>query len=244
MAVPEASGSADLEYRIVEDRPRATYRLLRDGSAPIDAHGHDDLLFVLEKDIVIEIQRRRAELYFLHSAVLERHNRAFLFAADSGSGKSTTTWALLHHGFRYLSDELAPIDLPAMKVSPYPRGLCLKQRPPAPYALPRETIDLGRTLHVPTSQLPSGPLIDEPVSIGGVFLVQYCPELNAPELRRMSPAEAGSRLYVVALNALAHPNRGLDAAIRIATSVPCFRISTSVLPATCASICAAVDEIS
>ena len=30
------------------------------------------------------------------------------------------TWALSHHGFRYLSDELAPIDPGTLRVHPFP----------------------------------------------------------------------------------------------------------------------------
>ncbi len=243
MAVAEGPAGADLEYRIPDADSQGAFRLIRDGCAPIEAGDYDDLLFVLEKDVVVELQRRRDELYFLHSAVLERHGRAFLFAADSGGGKSTTTWGLLHHGFRYLSDELAPIAVEAMTVWPYTRALCLKQRPPAPYALPDDAIDLGRTLHVPAVDLPSAPIAD-PLPIGGAFFVHYRAELNTPELRRMAPSEAGARLYAAALNALAHPNRGLDAALGIAERVPCFQVGTADLAKTCTAICAAVDQLS
>ena len=50
----------------------------------------------------------------------------------TGAGKSTTAWGLLHHGFSYLSDELAPIDLETLEVLPYRHALCLKRRPPSP----------------------------------------------------------------------------------------------------------------
>jgi hypothetical protein len=243
MAVAEGPGRADLEYRIPDVDAQGTFRVIREGCAPIEAQDYDDLLFILEKDVVIELQRRRDELYFLHSAVLERQGRAFLFAADSGGGKSTTTWGLLHHGFRYLSDELAPVAVEAMTVWPYTRALCLKQRPPAPYALPDDAIDLGRTLHVPAAGLPSSPIAD-PLPIGGAFFVEYRAELKTPELRSMAPSEAGARLYVAALNALAHPNRGLDAALRIAERVPCFQVGTADLAKTCAAICATVAEVS
>jgi hypothetical protein len=58
----------------------------------------------------------------------------------------------------------------------------------------------------------------------------------------MSPAEASARLYLTALNALSHPNRGLDAAIAIAEHVPCFAIDSADLPATCALIRSAIGD--
>lgn len=246
MAAPDRSGAPDLQYRIqdatADAADAAAFVLGRDGCPDREADDLDDLLFQLEKDVVLELQRRRSDLLFLHSAVLEWRGRAILLAADSGSGKSTTAWGLLHHGFRYLSDELAPIDPEAMVVWPYPHALCLKGRPAAPYPLPHETLDLGRTLHVPTSALPSPALIADPLPLGALFFVRHRPELETPKIRRMDPAEAGVRLYVVALNALAHPNRGLDAALRIASGIPCFEVWTTGLPASCATIGVAAEE--
>ena len=189
------------------------------------------MLFLLEKDLTVELQKKRPDLYFLHSAAIEWRGKAYLLAAEAGSGKSTTTWALLHHGLRYLSDELSPIDLDTMQVFPYPHALCLKQ-PPPDYPLPAGTIDLGRTLHVPVRLLPSAAII-KPLPLGAVFLVKYFPDLGAPDLRAISSAEASARLYLTALNALSHPNRGLDAVVRIAEQVPCFAIHSADLPGTC-----------
>jgi hypothetical protein len=75
-----------------------------------------------------------------------------------------------------------------------------------------------------------------------MFLIQYRSELDAPRLHTISPSEASARLYTSALNALAHPNHGLDAVVRIARHVPCYYVSTAGLPATCALIRAAAEE--
>ena len=39
------------------------------------------LLFRFEQDLVVELQKRRSDLYFLHAAVLERDGRAVLLLA-------------------------------------------------------------------------------------------------------------------------------------------------------------------
>jgi hypothetical protein len=196
------------------------------------AVGLDDLLFRLEKDIVVRLQQRRTDLLFLHAAVVEWRGRAMLLAADSGSGKSTTTWALLHHGFGYLSDELGPVDLGSGRVLPYPHALCLKRPPPPPYELPGETLHLGRTLHVPTAALPAA-TVTGPLPVGAVFLLRHNSNLAQPVLRSVSAAEAGARLYITALNALAHADRGLDAVLGLAAQVPCYTLTTAGLSATC-----------
>jgi hypothetical protein len=200
------------------------------------------LLFVLEKEITVELQRRRADLFFLHSAAIEWRHGACLLAAESGGGKSTTTWGMLHHGFRYLGDELSPIDLDSMMVLPYPHALCLKQAPPPDYPLPDDSVDLGRTIHVPVRALPGG-FVTGPRPLRAVLLLRHSPGPGSPSMHSISTAEAGARLYVSALNALAHDNHGLDAVVKIVKHAPCFSVSTGDLSATCSMIRASLDQI-
>jgi hypothetical protein len=46
-------------------------------------------LFLLEKDMTLELQRLRRVLYFIHAAVLTFEGKAFMLAGESGSGKPT-----------------------------------------------------------------------------------------------------------------------------------------------------------
>jgi hypothetical protein len=62
-------------------------------------------------------------------------------------------------------------------------------------------------------------------------------------MRAVSPSEAAARLYVVALNALAHANHGLEASVRIAERVPCFAVSTGELSTSCAMIRSAIERM-
>jgi hypothetical protein len=52
----------------------------------------------------------------------------------------------------------------------------------------------------------------------------------------MSAAEAAARLYTQALNPLAHPADGIDAALQVARGVRCFGLETADLDATCALV--------
>ena len=233
----DAAGGADLRYHVSAE-PSASGFLLRrhDGRALLVAN-LGDLVFQLEKAIIVAIQERRPELLFLHAAALERDGAAWLFVGESGAGKSTTAWAMLHHGFSYLSDELAPIDLDTLAVIPYPHALCLKRRPPPPYLLPAESLDLGRTIHVPARCLPSVSRLD-PCALQAVFFVSQDARGHEPVLRRVSTAEAAARLYVSTLNALAHEARGLDAVLRVVGQVPCFILRAGDLQRTCELIAA------
>jgi hypothetical protein len=75
-----------------------------------------------------------------------------------------------------------------------------------------------------------------------VFVLKYQPELPAPQVRAIGPAEAGARIYANALNALAHDDHGLDAVGRIAEQVPCFSVSSAGLSSTCSLIRATFEQ--
>jgi hypothetical protein len=199
-----------------------------------------DLLYALEKDLVVSLQHRRPDLLFLHSAVVERAGRAYLLTGDSGNGKSTTTWGLLHHGFRYLSDELAPIAPATLQVHAYPHALCMKREPPPAYPLPPGGVQyLASTLHVPVAFLPTG-LGPATCAVEAIVLVHHDRALTAPRLRRLGAAEAAARLYTTALNALAHPDKGLDVVLKIASQARCYVLQTADLVQSCQLFC---DEV-
>lgn len=223
---------ADLHYTAGRRGDAGSYVLGRRGRRALVAPDLGTLLFHLEKDLTVGLQRLRPELLFLHAAALAHGDRAWLLAGDSGSGKSTTAWGLLHHGLSYLSDELSPIDLRSLRVLPYPHALCLKRRPPDPYLLPPDALDLGGTLHVPADALPGG-VAAPPCTVAGLLFVRHRPGLSAPALRPLSPAEACARLYVVTLNALAHPGDGLDAVQHLAGRVPAYALESGDLAAAC-----------
>ena len=183
-------------------------------------------IYNFEKDITLALQGVRQDLYFIHGAALALADQGCLFVAASGSGKSTTAWAALHHGFDYLSDELAPIDLAGRTIMPYPHAICLKAVPPAPYALPAGTLYTARTIHVPTEYLPSAVRYD-PVPLKAIFFVKYHPELSEPALTPLSQAKAAARLYTNGLNQLAHKDSGLSGAVAICGDIPAFELCTT-----------------
>ncbi|OZG73417.1 HprK-related kinase A [Hahella sp. CCB-MM4] len=63
-----------------------------------------------------------------HSAVLAKDDKAILFPAPPGSGKSTLTAYLAFKGWRLLSDEMALINPDTNIVTPFVRPICLKNR--------------------------------------------------------------------------------------------------------------------
>jgi hypothetical protein len=185
-------------------------------------------LYLLDGDLSVQLQTRRPDLYFLHSAVLARHGLAALLVGPSGIGKSTAAWALTHHGFQFKGDELAPVDVERLRVFPYFRALCLKTLPPASYPVARTARRTSRGWHVPAHLMPGGRRAT-PLKVGAVFFPRRDSPPGASAVRRISQADAAARLYAYALNALAHEDAGLAPAARLAQAVPAFEVITTDL---------------
>jgi hypothetical protein len=235
-------GLAALQYTVGRQEGSCGFWVSRAGREPLSASDPAELLFLFEKDMTVELENLRADLYFVHAAVLALEHGAMMLVGGSGSGKSTTTWALLHQGCRYFSDELGPVDLQTGEVYPYPRALCLKDVPPGPYSLPNNTLYTARTLHIPTAALPS-PVGDGPAPLAAIFFVQYRPEAAAPVVEPLSKAEAAARLFANALNPLAHAGDGLDAAIKVSTGVASVNLFAADLMATCTLVRATLKKL-
>ncbi len=233
MLVPHG-GAAAVVYHVRRDDGNALVCSREDPAEPWVAQDAADFLYCFDKNLGIELQRRRPDLFFVHAAAVEWQERVVLLAAPSGTGKSTLALALLHAGFGYLSDELAPVDPVALKVSPYPHALCLKAEPPAPYRLPADTLRTRRTLHIPVERLPSG-AGSAPLPLAVLFFVQRHGASAVP-IRRLDIAEAAARLYANALNPLAHSGDGLDAALAIARAAPAYALDASDLAAAVATV--------
>jgi hypothetical protein len=234
MRAEPAREAGDIEYVVGGMHDSSLLYIARGDEPRLSARDPGELLYLFDKDLTIELQRRRAHLYFIHAAVVARSDTALVLTAPSGSGKSTLTCALLTHGFRYLSDELAPIDLASMYVHAYPHALHLKRPPPPPYALPTGAIETPWGWHVPGTGLPREPLRD-PIRIGAICFIDRSGALP-PRPTPVTRASAAARLFANALNPLAHANDGLDAAVAIAEAVPCYELDTSSLPQACAGL--------
>lgn len=63
----------------------------------------------------------------IHAAVVEKEGRALILPGEAGSGKSTLCAALMHRGWRLLSDEVAVVRRADGMLLPAPRPVSLKE---------------------------------------------------------------------------------------------------------------------
>ena len=240
----EHSKRRDLVYQVTENDGRFTVRRLNTNEDGVLVARHpSEFLYVLEKDLVVECQKLRPDLYFMHAAALSYRDTGFLLVAPSGGGKSTTCWGLVNHGCGYLSDELAPIHLQDFQIHPFPHALCLKSEPqaPSPYRLPRDTLRTGPRSHVPTEAFPVS-IVNCPISLAAIFHIEHISTDTIPSAMDISAAQSAALLYANALNPLSHARAGLDAAVDIARHCRNFQIFSGPLDLTVAEILSTLDK--
>ena len=105
-------------------RPQA--RFLFDGHPVFEPLPADQAYPLLEWAMNWCISAHAHQYLIVHAAVVERQGCAVLLPAPPGSGKSTLCAALVHSGWRLLSDELALVSLADGQVWPLCRPVSLK----------------------------------------------------------------------------------------------------------------------
>ena len=194
-----------------------------------------DLLYDFEKIATMQLQYMRDDLFFVHAAVLSIADQCIVVSGASGSGKSTLTWHLSSIGFRYLSDELAPVHPGKIQVEPYPHALCLKSVPDCEPRLPESTIYTSTTIHVPAYELPCHPK-DQACPMEIIVFVDASRNGRDLRMATISSGEASARLYSNGLNQLAHIDNGLPAAASIAGRVSSYLLSGGTVEQRCQAL--------
>ncbi len=215
--------SADrIEYLVTKSRRASVIVIEAPGLTEV-CSSLSDLIYTLDKSFTLMLQRRRADLFFVHAAAVAYKGACLMIAGASGAGKSTFCWELCNAGFEYISDELAPIDLRSMLVSPYPRALCLKREIESMPAVPATTLRTERTIHFPAESLPVE-VVSHSIPVGGIVFLEKTDSKDDSVLELIGAAEGAARLYANGLNQLAHEHDGLEAVKRIASAVPCYKL--------------------
>jgi len=107
-------------------RPQVNFDL--DGLVPFEPLPQAHAFPMLEWGLNWCISTRAHAYLMIHAAVVERDGLAAILPAPPGSGKSTLCAALVHRGWRLLSDELALFRPEDGLLVPVPRPVSLKNR--------------------------------------------------------------------------------------------------------------------
>ncbi len=129
--IEDDAGFAD--FHVAVSRPTSLRRWLRpqtvfsfDGRMPFPPLPLAQAYPMFEWGLNWCIYSHANQYLIFHAAVVEKGGRAVIMPGEPGVGKSTLCAALVHRGWRLLSDELALISLGDVNVTPITRPVSLK----------------------------------------------------------------------------------------------------------------------
>lgn len=227
------SGFCDFTVRLEAERPwrrwvrpsvaiRGDY-MLPDAVPLALAHG----LLAAEMGMNLQMALGQKGYLLLHAASVEKEGKALLMTGASGSGKSTLGAILGEHGWRFMGDEFALLDLEGGQLFPFPRAISLKNHAvgameelvgaerfgPVLRDTPKGTIRHLRPREDAIARM------HEPASPALILFPRYGREL-APAVRPVGEAEVFVRLTQASTNYVALGERGFSALGRLVTHVP------------------------
>lgn len=173
------------------------------------------------------------EHHLFHGAALTWHGSGLILAGAAGQGKSSLSFALVKHGCKFLSDDIACVHLAGNQLAPFPRRLNLRQS-----GLPLLSRLLG------DREISPGPVDMEeifPNSIGGPSPLRHLILLKGiadrPEIRPISERQALLEALRLSHTPVHRPAEMLFRLAPLFSRLCCYELTAGDLDATAALIC-------
>ena len=178
--------------------------------------------------------RALEEKFLFHAAVLARGEKAIIFPAEAGSGKTTLAAMLVKNGCSFVSDELAVLDTETAEVLPYPMPMSIKpESMPILAALypelesapvfPRPDGKYVRYLMPPKDRIAG---LKAAFSLAGIVFPKYGPDKKT-QLRAIEKPEALNRLAKTGSSDRPLTAEDVRAMITLVDHNPCFALDFS-----------------
>jgi hypothetical protein len=188
---------------------------LRGSSAQEIAFGPRYAFNWLKMEVLYGFSLSRPDLLWLHAGVVRDGGVTVLIVGPSGSGKSTLTTHLCQRGWRFLSDEVAPLSMATDDVLPYPQAPSRRLNPGRAME-PEEVEALDREFWKP----PADVIWHGSSKVGFAVFPRFAHGLPA-KLLQMDAGEASLELIRNAANFYDHKAAAVARLTNLAKSIPC-----------------------
>ena len=231
-------GAPDTRIAVVSASGRTrTWDLFIDGRGYADGLQQYEVLPHIATLVFIRCCEALKTHLLFHAAVIERNGAAVILPGEAGSGKTTIAAALLTHGWRFYSDELAVFDLGNNHVSPLALPMSIKSGSVEPLeryypGLAARSVHLRsdgkkvRYLSPPRPHLPESGDVAAPVDF--IIFPRYIERMK-DQLVPLDKFEALRRLAATGSSNRVFTDRDIEAMIALVESCPCFELAFSDL---------------
>ena len=215
---------------------RPQVQFAHDGYIPFKPLPVDHAYALLEWGLNWCISSHCHQYLTIHAGAIERHGYAAILPAPPGSGKSTLTAALVHRGWRLLSDELALVSRRDGLLAPVARPVNLKNEsidiirafePAAFIGTPAKETSKGTVAHMRAPE-DSVRRVNKPAAPAWVILPKY-EAGSSPRLTPMPKGDAFMQLAESAFNYSALGEEGFRVLANVIDQCGCYRFTYSNL---------------
>lgn len=235
----------NVEYEaLIQNSKNGRYLLVKQGKIVYETPNWLELLLILQEFFLNDfIKSSRDQYYLLHSAVLVKRGKAVLLPGISKSGKSTISIALLKDGFKYLSDEIAAINLSTLRVTGFPGAIAMREKTlslfpnlePEINHLRYQLLNSGKVREIHYG-IPSGrnlASMNKSFPISVIVFPQYNPKGDTflSEIKPRSVAIFD--LMQCSINQRRLKDRGFKTAARLIRQTKCYNLQTKDLAKAC-----------
>jgi len=172
-----------------------------------------------------------------HAAVLEKGGTTIVFPGEAGSGKTTLAAALMLHGCRFFSDEIAVLNVESLCVSPLPLPMSIKPGSVGP--LSRYYAGLSeRPVHLRSDGKkvrylsPPAPNLTETFEVSAPVNCLVFPKYREGAENRLNMLDKFETMQRLAMTGSSNrdiTNRDVEAMIALVEKSPCYEIVYSDL---------------
>ncbi len=205
------------------------WKLSRDGESLFTGECIAGLGVMLLGDVLFQLICDNRQRLAIHAGLVSDDNGSILIPGVSGSGKTSVTTWLLTCGMRYHTDELVTIDLETGAAKAFTRPLNVKTRGVSAIRsivdldAAREQLRISPEVTMIPHRLVNPDFKADFPGIRCIIFPAYVRD-SAPELVKLTGAEAGLELMrsnVIARNLPAH---GFNDITRLARDIPAYRV--------------------
>ena len=175
----------------------------------------------IKQEVLLQFILARQDLMWIHAGAVEAGGKALLFAGPSGNGKSTMVTLLSERGWKFLSDDIAPIRMDANEVLPFPQTPRRRIHPRR--ELPPEAIGI---LDREAVLIDPERIQRRAVAIGAIVFPVYRGGVSA-ELERVAAGEAALKLIRDCTNFADHKAAAVGRAVEMARTIPIYGLNFS-----------------